>query len=98
MIEKRAFEVLDGSSNAIVARSPDRQFPGVLVQGDTLRILFDDISELSELLKRRDYSSAVDTVAAIEEQLFDLLRHYEGALKKHEVTLPYAEPVSNKTQ
>lgn len=97
MIKKVEFEVLDFSSNAVVARSPDRNFPGVLLQGDTLRILLDDLVELRELVKKRDYASADDASNDIEERIRELLRHYEAALRAHGIELPYSKPVSEET-
>jgi hypothetical protein len=93
MSQQVEFEVLDASSNAIVARSPDRQFPGVLVQGDTLRILLGDIAELRMSLENGDHGAAVEAAGAVEDRLRTLLVHYERALKSHGRALPYSVSV-----
>lgn len=90
------FEVFDPTSNAVVARSPDREFPGVLIQGDTLRVLFDDLLELAGLLEDGGCDEALEVSQGLAEQVGELLRHYEKVLKSSGVSLPYPQSVSVK--
>lgn len=46
MAKVQEFEVLSDASNAVVARHPSRNHPGVLIQGDSLRALLGDVNEL----------------------------------------------------
>lgn len=85
-------EVLDETSNAVVAKHADREFPGVLLQGDTLRILFTDLVELKEEIDAKDFEAAGDIADSLKEQLELLLDHYERILKEHDIRLPYAKP------
>jgi hypothetical protein len=98
MSKQVKFDVLDESSNAIVARAPDRQFPGVLLQGDTLRILLDDVSELGESIQEGDYAAATEAIAAVEDQLRTLLSHYERTLEAHGMPLPYTASVAKEAR
>jgi hypothetical protein len=43
--------VLDDATNATIAKLPWRQFPGVLVQGDSLKILHADAREAATALR-----------------------------------------------
>ncbi len=88
------FEVLDETSNAVVARHPGRSFPGVLIQGDTLRSVLDDIEELQEEAMKCKCSAAEEIVRALRERFTDLLLRYEKALRKKGRDLPYAKPVT----
>jgi hypothetical protein len=93
MSKKVEFEVVDHSSNAIVARSPGRHSRGVLLQGDTLRIMLGDLGEIKECARNGRYVEAAETANAVHEQLSDLLCHYERALAAHGLPLPYVNPV-----
>lgn len=40
------FEIFGGASIAIVAECPGRSFPAMLIQGDTLRSILEEVDEL----------------------------------------------------
>lgn len=84
-------EVLDETSNAVVAKISDREFPGVLLQGDTLRILFNDLVELREEVDAKDLEAVGDIADSLKEQLGVLLTHYERVLERHGMRLPYSK-------
>lgn len=87
-------ELLDSASNAVVARHTGREYPGVLIQGDTLRIILDDINELREELSAQELESAKDIADSLDEKITTLLTHYENVLAQHNLSLPYMNPVS----
>jgi hypothetical protein len=70
-------------------RLRDRQYPGVLVQGDSLYALFVDASELVDEAKRSGHRELELNAQALQGNLGDLLERYEQALKEHGITLPY---------
>ncbi|MGW1779928.1 DUF6959 family protein [Streptomyces sp. NPDC002143] len=78
----------DGGNNAVV-RLPDRRFPGVLVQGDSLHILRTDVAELVEACERGDLADARDGAELLLAGLDALLDRYTTALAEHEIARPY---------
>lgn len=84
-------EILDSTSNAVIAKYLDREFPGILLQGDTLKIFFDGLIELKESIDGRDLESSKEIASALKDQLEILLIHYENVLKQHGFRLPYSK-------
>ncbi|MDX3588479.1 hypothetical protein OG920_28970 [Streptomyces europaeiscabiei] len=78
----------DGGNDAVV-RLPGRRFPGVLVQGDSLRILRSDVAEVVEACERGDLEEARDSAGLLLTNLDALLARYEAALGEHEIQRPY---------
>jgi len=82
-------EVYSHTTNCPVIRVPERKFPGVLIQGDSLRSLLVDIEEIIECCKRGDLREVSDGLEYLKESLADYLQVYEDVLKEHEIPLPY---------
>ncbi|MFI1923430.1 DUF6959 family protein [Streptomyces sp. NPDC020377] len=78
----------DGGNDAVV-RMPGRRFPGVLVQGDSLRILRSAVAEVVEACERGDLEEARDSAGLLLADLDALLMRYEAALGEHEIPRPY---------
>ncbi|MFD9389593.1 DUF6959 family protein [Streptomyces sp. NPDC060000] len=68
----------DGGNDAVV-RMPGRQFPGVLVQGDSLNILRSAVAEVVEACERGDLEEARDSAGLLLADLDALLMRYEAA-------------------
>jgi hypothetical protein len=80
-------EIYSDASNAAVMRHPGRRFPGVLVQGDTLIILLEQATCVSESARiEEDARAALDSLL---ERLRDLLGHYNETLLEHGLELPF---------
>jgi uncharacterized protein DUF6959 len=80
-------EIYSDATNSAVVRHPERRFPGVLVQGDTLHSL---------LLQLRAVRLAADLdpeTAEIFDEALDQLKgyveHYQVVLKRHDIELPF---------
>lgn len=86
-------EILNSSSNAVVAKLNDREYPGMLLQGDTLRIFLDDIDELGEELEAGDLDSAQEISNGLKKRFVELLAHYEHVLEQQGLSLPYTGSV-----
>ncbi|MGW3284041.1 DUF6959 family protein [Streptomyces sp. NPDC001002] len=78
----------DGGNDAVV-RLPGRRFPGVLIQGDSLRILRTDAAELAEACERGDLAEARESAGLLLESLDALLTRYSTALEEHQIQRPY---------
>ncbi|MFF3243074.1 DUF6959 family protein [Streptomyces sp. NPDC002870] len=78
----------DGGNNAVV-RLPGRQFPGVLIQGDSLSILRGDVVEVVEAFDQGDVAGARETAGLLLADLDAPLTRYSVALEAHEIPRPY---------
>jgi len=83
-------EAFDLTSNNAVIRAPGRQFPGILIQGDSLSILVNSVRNLCSLIEGAS-EEARDEVAFLLDELEAKQRHYERVLLDHGFTLPYAK-------
>lgn len=90
------FEVFSDASNAVVARHPGRKHPGVLIQGDSLRSLLDDVEELADEALAADVDAVREVAGIVVERIRGLLAHYEATLDTHGRPLPYSQRVSEK--
>lgn len=69
-------EALGRAGNVQLARDVERKFPGLLIQGDTLRILLSDLEE------EAPESFALETVR-------DWIATYEELMAQRGLRLPY---------
>jgi hypothetical protein len=77
---------IDG--NVAVVKLPVRRFPGILVQGDTMRILADLVHEA---LGSVDRTEARQTLNEAYDLVSGFLRVYETALRNEGERLPYVK-------
>jgi len=89
-MKKREVEIFDESVNCPVIRFPGRKFPGVLIQGDSLKQLLIMMTELSALsLKGSDQNEIQHLAGEAKEILAGYLKNYERTLKDNNISLPY---------
>jgi hypothetical protein len=93
--ERAEVEVFSHAVNAWIVRTPGRQYPAALVQGDSLSHLF--ALAQSVLERARACGCGDEELAGEAEELRDLLwgrvQQYEAALQAHGLTLPYQRTV-----
>jgi hypothetical protein len=80
-------ETYSDASNAAILRHPGRRFPGVLIQGDTLRTLLIQVQEVHQAGGALDDDSR-DGLRELVERLQALLHHYNETLTAHGLDLP----------
>jgi hypothetical protein len=84
-----AIEIYSDQVNAAVMRHPNRKFPGVLIQGDSL---FSFYSRIEDILDQGGLpEDAREELTGIRDQLAGYLNSYKAALKAHDVPLPFHE-------
>lgn len=81
-------EIYSDRSNAAVLRHPGRNFPGVLIQGDTLASI---VQGLGSVRFNVDSREAQEELKEIHERLSELLAHYKAVLLSHSIELPFHE-------
>lgn len=88
-MESKLLDVFSELNNRGVVRMPGRRFPGSVIQGDTLSILF----QHAEVILRESKDCGNPALAEASEELYDALRghlaHYENVLNEHGMELPY---------
>ena len=82
-------DVLSEAVNCPIVQMPGRKFPGIVLQGDSLRILLDSAEEVQQLcssVRSADLSAAV---ASLREKLAGYVASYEEAMLEAGRDLPY---------
>jgi len=87
------FEIFGLASNAVVAKSPGRNFPGMLIQGDTLRSILEEVDELKADAIAENLEGVKDSAEALRERFIELLTYYEDMLNQNGIALPYLNRV-----
>jgi hypothetical protein len=75
--------------NDAVVRMPGREFPGVLIPGDSLSVLRTDLAEVVEALDQGDPAGAREAAGLLLEDLDALLARYTAVLDDHGLPRPY---------
>jgi predicted RNase H-like HicB family nuclease len=92
MIQRKTFEqadLLTSGTNFAVVQLRGRNFPGVVVQGDSLSVLVAELRGILTLLEADDKAEAIDVTQQLFEHYSDVLQTYEFTCKKHGIELPY---------
>lgn len=88
-MRKENVEILSDRTNAAIMRHPDRKFPGVLVQGDTLSTFCASADAACREMGRS--SPGFDEANDLRNALYSLLNHYKSVLGEHSVPLPFSD-------
>ncbi|MCB2085420.1 MAG: hypothetical protein H6920_00495 [Sphingomonadaceae bacterium] len=88
-MRKELVEIFSDQANAAVVRHPGRNYPGLLLQGDSLYSLYRDVDELCQMLDPtvEAFLEADD----LRNRLRAFLVHYKNVLAEHEITLPFSD-------
>ena len=84
-------EIYSDTTNQAVVRHPDRNYPGILIQGDTLYSMCRDLDEACKELKAGNVSDAYEEINDVRNGLWEELNHYKVVLGEHEIELPFSE-------
>ena len=88
-MKKVEMEVFSDAINEYIVRTPGRNFPGTIVQGDTLGNLYAIARRILILARETGSDELEDLAADLEWILGDRIRYYEHVLKVHSFELPY---------
>jgi hypothetical protein len=84
-------EIYSDRSNAAIMRHPGRNFPGVLVQGDTLWTLTSRADWLCKNLRGHVGTEAYQELNDLRNTLQGVLSHYKETLAAYGMRLPFSE-------
>lgn len=77
------------SKNFAVVQMSGRNFPGVIVQGDTLHSFVIRLLEMQNLLKIGDLEELAGEIENFKEELSEALANYEAVCFERHLELPY---------
>ena len=82
-------EVWSTQVNSSVVRVPGSRFPGVVIQGDSLSILFDLAMDLVEGVSKTADSELSSAAEELAQNLFAHVTSHESVLEARGVAIPY---------
>jgi len=82
-------ELLTDPINFAVVQLPERKFPGVVVQGDTLNGIVKQLTLIRKLLAANQLSDLSEEIDDLRDQLADVRLHYQRVCAVHGIELPY---------
>lgn len=91
-MERKELEVLTDLSNYAIVRMPGRNYPGCVIQGDSLSILLGYAERAYPLAMETGNQELIDEVASLKESLEERIKHYENVIKAHGYDIPYGRP------
>jgi len=83
-MKKEKVEIYSDTSNYAVMRHPNRRYPGSLIQGDSLKILIDEIQEAKEELESGNIEDTMGILGVLEERLQERMDVYKKATKGYD--------------
>ena len=84
-------EIYSDKTNAAVLRHPDRKYPGVLVQGDSLYTLCWRADQVCADARDALDSATYQELNTLRNSLWGLLTHYKSILAEHDIPVPFSE-------
>ncbi len=88
-MERVEIEVFSSASNAAVVRMPTRRFPGMVIQGDSLHILYSLADTVVQLAAPHGDEDLSGEAGELRDLLAGYMASYENVLKDHGMELPY---------
>jgi hypothetical protein len=89
IVERKELEVYSEASNYAIVRMPGRNFPGCVVQGDSLNGLLSLAKSIRQRVDSSDDEELIGETDELVELISDRLSHYESVLSEHGISLPY---------
>ena len=89
-MEYMELEVYSQSINRGVIKMPSQNFPGLLLQGETLSTLLGLARSIHEKSQKTSDTELINASDELRDGLQKLLSHYESTLGRHNIPLPYS--------
>lgn len=88
-------ECLTDESNYVVLKTPGRNFPGMVLQGDTLRSLLRTVQRAEALLVSGNIEEASCELKDLRAALQERCSFYEQVIEGEGYSLPYPDKVGS---
>jgi hypothetical protein len=97
-MEIEPLEVYSRTSNYAIIKPPGRNYPGCVIQGDSLAILCGMAKDIAASVQNRDISSKDfrNNVQELTNSLVSRILHYQQVLVQHGLDFPHTQPFSEK--
>lgn len=82
-------KLLSSPTNYAVVQLPGRKFPGVVVQGDSLHSLVQNLEDLRQLSTAGKLDDVKSGITELCEMLGPVVTHYEAVCRERGIPLPY---------
>lgn len=86
---RKELDVFSEASNYAIVRMEGRNYPGCVIQGDSLSILVRGSKALLNLIRQTANQEAIELAEELHDALDGRLVHYERVLAAHGIDLPY---------
>jgi hypothetical protein len=91
-MEAKEIEVFSEISNYAIVRMPGRNFPGCVIQGDSLSILLNNAERVYSLAMETGNEELIGEAEELKDAIEERLDLYESVLRAHGIDLPYYRP------
>ena len=88
---KTEVEIYSDKTNSAVMKHPGRNYPGTLIQGDSLYALCKDLDEAIRDLDSGDLNESRGSINEVRNRLWSHLSHYKATLIDHGIDIPFSE-------
>jgi hypothetical protein len=85
-------QLLDTASNQAIVQVPGRNFPGSVIQGDSLSHMYSLACELEDGVSAATDEELRGSATELRELLEGRLRHYDDVLRRSGISRPYTAP------
>lgn len=75
--------------NFAFVQMPDRNYPGVVFQGDTLHSMTTQVAQMQRLLAKQDLAELGDEIEVLLHDLSAIQASYERVCSEQGIDLPY---------
>ncbi len=95
-MEIEQLEVFASDSNYAIIKPSGRNYPGCVIQGDSLATLCRTARDIAACVRDGDTlsESFLADVQDLTNSLLDRMLHYQRVLRSHGIDLPYSQPFS----
>lgn len=93
LMRKTEVEIYCDDTNRGIVRMPNRKFPGCVVQGDSLSVLYLAAKKIRGLAAKSDDAELRSESRKLFDCLDGMIRHYEVVLGEHGLPTPYGPDV-----
>ena len=94
--DHKSVEILSDAVNYMVVKTHGRNFPGMVIQGDSLARLYRRASEVCRLANDHGDQDLIGEAGSLCQELGDRLTFYENVLRSHGIEIPYASPLAGQ--
>ncbi|MBN6033359.1 hypothetical protein [Amycolatopsis sp. 195334CR] len=81
--------LISRQGNEALVKLSDRQYPGLLVQGDSLKILADTIAEAVDAAQLGNLEDVSYVTRELMEKIGSMMKNYEDMMSSNGLKLPY---------